>query len=50
MVLGIPELIDEEFMDEMVRRCWIINPKQSLPEIHSEIEKLRSVREFGYDY
>jgi hypothetical protein len=50
MVLGIPELVDESFEGELRRRYSIIGPQLSAEQITEKIDRLKTVREFGYEY
>jgi hypothetical protein len=50
MALGIPELVDESFVEELRRRYSIIGPQLSAEQVTEKINRLKVVREFGYEY
>lgn len=49
MSKGIPGLLNKQFIEELIKRYQISGDKRSEDEIKSEIEKLNSVIEFGYE-
>lgn len=49
MSMGIPDLFDAAFVDELIRRYEIEGEAQSRQEIIRKIEKHKTIREFGYE-
>jgi hypothetical protein len=49
MSMGIPNLFDAAFVDELIRRYEIEGEMRSRQEIVRKIEKHKTIRQFGYE-
>ena len=49
MSVGIPEIFDDQFMNEVIRRQQVSGDKRTEEEMKSDYLQLKEIEEFGYE-